>query len=76
MLSARNTLVHKSIIGSRVVGRIFEVNEQVWRTIIIPQIMRRAWSTVLHDVCADPDDPWQAGNALPDSRGVTPTIAQ
>lgn len=76
MMGAGDTLVHESIIGSRFVGKILEVNERGGRTSIIPQITGRAWITGQHHYYVDPDDPWQAGYMLSDTWGVTPSITQ
>ena len=71
-----DTLVHASIIGSRFVGKILEVNQKGRRTVITPQITGRAWITGRYTYLLDPQEPWQAGYMLSDTWGVTPVLKQ
>ncbi len=75
-MSVGDTLIHTSIIGSRFVGEILEVDERNGRTVVIPQITGRAWITGQHVYTVDPEDPWQSGYMLSDTWGVTPTLKQ
>ncbi|MBK5571554.1 proline racemase family protein [Ensifer sp. SSB1] len=75
-MNVGDTLIHSSIIGSRFIGKILDVNHFGERTTIVPQITGRAWITGQHTYLVDSDDPWQTGYMLSDTWGVTPTLKQ
>ena len=76
MMTKGDVLIHESIIGSRFIGKILEVQDVDGRISIIPQITGRAWITGQHSYFLDPEDPWQSGYMLSDTWGVTPTLKQ
>jgi proline racemase len=76
MMTVGDTLIHSSIIGSRFIGKILEINETAGHTTIVPQITGRAWITGQHTYLLDPEDPWQSGYMIPDTWGVTATLKQ
>jgi len=76
LMGAGDTLIHSSIIGSRFIGKILEVNTTGDRVTITPQITGRAWITGQHTYMVDAEDPWQSGYMLSDTWGVTPTLKQ
>lgn len=76
LMGVGDELIHTSLIGSRFIGRILEVNQTKDRLSIIPQITGRAWITGQHSYMVDPDDPWPTGYMLSDTWGVTPTLKQ
>ena len=71
LMGVGDELIHSSIIGSRFIGKILEVNRVGERTTIIPQISGRAWITGQHIYMVDPEDPWQTGYRLSDTWGVS-----
>ncbi len=71
-----DAMIHESIIGSRFHGRIVSATSVGGRPAIVPAIRGRAWITGFHTYLLDPDDPYPEGYLLPDSWGVTGTLAQ
>ena len=71
LMGVGDELIHSSIIGSRFIGKILEVNRVGECTTIIPQITGRAWITGQHIYMVDPEDPWQTGYRLSDTWGVS-----
>lgn len=76
LMGRGDRLIHESIIGSRFIGEILEVQSHGGRTTIIPQITGRAWITGQHSYFLDPEDPWPNGYVLSDTWGVTPGLKQ
>ena len=81
-VSARMALLHargametgdifhaRSIIGSRLEGRIIRTTRVGSIPAIIPEITGRAWITGIHQHLLDPDDPWPEGYRLGDTWG-------
>jgi len=67
LMSAGETFIGRSIIGSRFDGKIVEDTTIAGRPAIIPSITGRAWLTGTHQHMLDPDDPWQEGYKLSDT---------
>lgn len=76
LMGRGDVLIHESIIGSRFVGEILEVQHHGGRSAITPQITGRAWITGQHVYQLDPEDPWPQGYVLSDTWGVTQTLRQ
>lgn len=70
LLKVGQGLTHRSIIGSRFVGRIEGERQVAGRTAILPSITGRAWITGSHHYRIDPSDPWPEGYRISDTWGV------
>jgi trans-L-3-hydroxyproline dehydratase len=71
-----DSMVHESIIGSRVTGRIAGTTTVAGKPAILPTIEGRAWITGLSSEMLDPSDPYPMGYVLADTWGVSGTTAQ
>lgn len=76
LMDKGDVLIHESIIGSRFIGEILEVQSHGGRQSIIPKITGRAWITGQHSYMLDPEDPWPQGYVLSDTWGVTQGLKQ
>lgn len=70
-MKAGDTLIARSIIGSRFDGRILGTAKVGTRNAIRPEISGRGWITGIHQHMLDPDDPWPRGYRLSDTWGVS-----
>jgi proline racemase len=75
-MNVGDAMIHESIIGSRLRGRIVASTSVAGRPAIIPAIRGRAWITGFHTYLLDPEDPYPEGYLLADSWGVTGTLCQ
>jgi proline racemase len=71
-----DSMIHESLIGSRFHGRILSTTPVGGRGGIRPAVAGRAWITGFHQYVLDADDPYPQGYFLPDTWGVTGSIAQ
>ena len=62
-----DSLVCRSIIDSRLDGRIVRTCEMAGLPAIIPEISGRAWITGTHQHMLDPEDPWPQGYRIADT---------
>ena len=70
LLKTGQGLIHRSIIGSRFVGRIEGETLVAGKPAILPSITGRAWITGFHHYRIDPLDPWPEGYRIADTWGV------
>ena len=67
MMKVGDTLIGRSIIGSRFDCRI-EAETRVGEcSAVLPSVRGRAWITGTHQLMLDPDDPWPGGYRLSDT---------
>ena len=66
-MTADDTFVATSLIGSEFRGRIAAETAVAGRPAVHPEISGRAWITGTHLMMLDPDDPWPEGYRLSDT---------
>lgn len=66
-ISAGETFVHESILGTKFKGKIFETSRIGSVEAVSVAITGRAWITAFHDYVLDPTDPFPQGYTLSDT---------
>jgi len=66
-LKLGESMIGRSIIGSRFDCRIVEATSVAGKHAIVPSLTGRAWITGTKQVMLDPDDPWPGGYKLSDT---------
>jgi proline racemase len=66
-MTAGDSYIATSIIGSTFSGRIEELAEVGGRPAIVPSVTGRAWITGTRQEMLDPQDPWPEGYRLTDT---------
>lgn len=66
-LKPTENYIGRSVINSRVDGRVISETTVGNHTVIIPEITGRAWISGTTQLLLDPDDPWLLGHKVTDT---------